>query len=230
MNKRVVVIGAGLGGLQCAYILAKNGMAVTVLEQNAVIGGCLQSFRRGDILFDTGFHYVGGLREGESLHPLFRYFDLLDLPWQQLDEDCFDEVVLGDKRYALASGHERFAETLTEAFPHEKEGIHRYTDFLRNVGEHIYDAFAPREAVDFYSTSLFATTRFSAPGVKLSQTIQIAPPALPPFSLEPFLPFATMPPSSASDVQSRRTDPPPRPPVPESALWPPGKSGANAKP
>ena len=160
MNKRVVVIGAGLGGLQCAYILAKNGMEVTVLEQNAVIGGCLQSFRRGDILFDTGFHYVGGLREGESLHPLFRYFDLLDLPWQQLDEDCFDEVVLGDKRYALASGHERFADTLTEAFPHEKEGIRRYTDFLRNVGEHIYDAFAPREAVDFYSTSLFARSAY----------------------------------------------------------------------
>ena len=152
MNNRVVVIGAGLGGLQCAYMLAKNGMDVTVLEQNAVTGGCLQSFRRGDILFDTGFHYVGGLREGESLYPLFRYFNLLDLPWLQLDEDCFDEVVLGNRSYALASGHERFAETLTSYFPHEKEGIRRYTDFLRSVGEHIFDAFQPREAEDFYST------------------------------------------------------------------------------
>jgi all-trans-retinol 13,14-reductase len=160
MNKRVVVIGAGLGGLQCAYILAKQGMDVTVLEQNAVIGGCLQSFRRGDTLFDTGFHYVGGLREGESLYPLFRYFNLLDLPWLQLDEACVDEVVLGDRSYALASGHERFAETLTESFPHEKEGIRRYTDFLRNVGEHIFDAFQPREAEDFYSTSLFARSAY----------------------------------------------------------------------
>ena len=160
MNNRVVVIGAGLGGLQCAYMLAKNGMDVTVLEQNAVTGGCLQSFRRGDILFDTGFHYVGGLREGESLYPLFRYFNLLDLPWLQLDEDCFDEVVLGNRSYALASGHERFAETLTSYFPHEKEGIRRYTDFFRSVGEHIFDAFLPREAEDFYSTSLFARSAY----------------------------------------------------------------------
>ena len=156
MNRHVVIIGAGLGGLQCAYILAKNGIRVTVLEQHHVIGGCLQSFRRGDTLFDTGFHYIGGLGEGQSLYPLFRYFNLLDLPWHRLDEECFDEVVLGDRSYALASGYERFVATLTEAFPHEKDGIRQYTDFLRNVGEHIFDAFKPREAADFYSTSLFA--------------------------------------------------------------------------
>ena len=59
MSKRAVVIGARLGGLQCAYILAKKGLQVTVLEQDANIGGCLRAFKRGNILFDTGFHYVG---------------------------------------------------------------------------------------------------------------------------------------------------------------------------
>lgn len=156
MNKHVVVIGAGLGGLETAYILAKNGMDVTVLEQDSHIGGCLQSFRRGKTFFDTGFHYVGGLREGESLHPLFRYFNLLDLPWQALDEDCFDEVVIGDRSYAFAVGHEHFAETLSAAFPHEKEGLRTFTQVLKGVGEHIFDAFLPREEADFYSSSLFA--------------------------------------------------------------------------
>ena len=156
MHKHVVIIGAGLGGLQCAYILAKNGINVTVLEKEHTVGGCLQSFRRGDTIFDTGFHYVGGLREGESLYPLFRYFNLLNLPWQQLDEECFDEVVIGDKSYSLAVGHERFVETLSEVFPHEREGLKRYTQCLKEVGEHIFDAFQPREAADFYSNSLFA--------------------------------------------------------------------------
>ena len=160
MHPKVVIIGAGLGGLQCAYILAKNGLDVTVLEQDIHIGGCLQSFRRGNTLFDAGFHYIGGLREGESLYPLFRYFNLLDLPWQALDEDCFDEVVIGDRRFALASGHERFIDTLTAAFPHEKEGIRRYTVFLKQVGDHILDTFQPREATDFYSESLFARSAY----------------------------------------------------------------------
>ncbi|MCR5050806.1 MAG: NAD(P)/FAD-dependent oxidoreductase [Paludibacteraceae bacterium] len=156
MNKRTVVIGAGLGGLQCAYALAKNGMEVIVLEQDSHIGGCLQSFRRGTTLFDTGLHYIGGLREGESLHPLFRYFNLLDLPWQQLDEACFDEIVIGENSYAFATGHERFVEALSAAFPNERQGLCDYAQFLKNVGEHIFDSFLPREASGFYGSSLFA--------------------------------------------------------------------------
>ncbi len=167
MNKHAVVIGAGLGGLECAYILAKNGMQVTVLEQDAHIGGCLQTFRRGNALFDTGFHYVGGLREGESLYPLFCYFNLTELPWQALDEACFDEVVIGDERYAFAVGHERFADTLAEAFPAERESLRVYTQFLKDVGNHIYDAFLPRNATDFYSSSLFARSAYEY----LAQTV-----------------------------------------------------------
>ena len=37
----VIIIGAGLGGLECGYILAKNGMQVTVLEHEGQVGGCL---------------------------------------------------------------------------------------------------------------------------------------------------------------------------------------------
>ncbi len=137
----VIVIGSGLGGLECAYILARHGMKVTVLEQDSSIGGCLGTFRRGETVFDTGFHYVGGLGEGEPLYSLFKYFDLLDLPWQQLDTECFDEVVIGDEAFPLANGHRRFAERLSEHFPSERESIEKYACFLKDVGEHIFDVF-----------------------------------------------------------------------------------------
>lgn len=156
MNKSVIIIGSGLGGLQCGYILAKNGFDVTVLEHDSVVGGCLQTFRRGKALFDTGFHYVGGLGEGQSLHGLFRYFDLLDLPWQPLDVDCFDEVVIGNRSFPFACGHQNFVERLADFFPKERQNLAKYAEFLRQVGEHIYDSFLPRESSDFYSTSLFA--------------------------------------------------------------------------
>ena len=34
MDGSVIIIGSGLGGLECGYILAKHGMKVTVLEQS----------------------------------------------------------------------------------------------------------------------------------------------------------------------------------------------------
>ena len=153
---KVIVIGAGLGGLECGYILAKNGFDVTVLEQDGQTGGCLQTFVRGRALFDTGFHYVGGLGEGGPLHSLFRYFNLLDLPWKQLDRDCFDEVVIGDESFRFATGHDNFIEALAERFPHQRQELRNYVSFLKNVGDHIFDSLSPRDAGGFYSESLFA--------------------------------------------------------------------------
>lgn len=154
-GNRVIIIGAGLGGLECGYILAKNGMKVTVLEREAQVGGCLQTFRRGAALFDTGFHYVGALKEGESLHKLFSYFDLMNLPWIQLDEDCFDEVVIGEDSFRFANGHQRFEETMGAYFPKEREGLRKYVSFLKQVGDHIFDSFNKQNDGTF-TDSLFA--------------------------------------------------------------------------
>lgn len=155
----VIIIGAGLGGLECGYILAKNGMKVTVLEREAQVGGCLQTFRRGAALFDTGFHYVGALKEGESLHTLFSYFDLMNLPWKQLDEDCFDEVVIGDETFVFANGHDRFYERMAARFPREREGLKKYVAFLKQVGDHIFDSFDLQNDGTF-TNSLFARSAY----------------------------------------------------------------------
>lgn len=147
-----VVIGSGLGGLECAYILAKHGMRVIVLEKEVQPGGALQTFRRRDSLgrthtFDTGFHYAGGLDEGQPLHTLFRYFGLTMLPWTRLDPECAEEVVFAGRdgvvRYPMASGYDRFAERMSEFFPSRKDALHRYTAFLKDVNDNIFRVFSP---------------------------------------------------------------------------------------
>ena len=156
----VVIIGSGLGGLQCGYILSKHGLNVCVLEKNAQPGGCLQTFRRGHLSFDTGFHYVGGLDAGQPLHRLFDYFHLLDLPWRRLDENGFDEVVIHDKSYMFANGYESFAETLVEHFPDQKENLKKYTSFLRNVSENIFNSFVKQNDENLYGASLFTKSAY----------------------------------------------------------------------
>lgn len=167
-NNRVVIIGAGLGGLQCGYILAKNGFDVTVLEQERVVGGCLQSFARRGTLFDTGFHYVGALGEGEALNRLFTYFDLMSLPWKKLDADCFDEIVIGDKSYPYAMGHNNFYNRLVEYFPHEREGLKNYIALLKRVGDHIFDNLKLKEGEKSLSNTYFAQSAYKF----LTETIQ----------------------------------------------------------
>lgn len=50
----VIVIGAGLGGMSAAIMLAKAGMQVTVLEKNANVGGKLNLLEDRGFKFDLG--------------------------------------------------------------------------------------------------------------------------------------------------------------------------------
>jgi phytoene desaturase len=55
---RVVVIGAGLGGLAVAARLAATGHRVTVCEQAETVGGKLGRYARDGFVFDTGPHLL----------------------------------------------------------------------------------------------------------------------------------------------------------------------------
>jgi phytoene desaturase len=54
MQRKVVIIGAGIGGLATAALLAKKGYEVTVLEKNETIGGRAMSFSEKGFTFDMG--------------------------------------------------------------------------------------------------------------------------------------------------------------------------------
>ena len=47
-----------MGGLFTGALLARNGYRVTVLEQNAAVGGGLQTFVRSGERFETGMHML----------------------------------------------------------------------------------------------------------------------------------------------------------------------------
>jgi protoporphyrinogen oxidase len=56
---KVVVLGAGIGGLSAGYFLAKTGKyEVTVLEKASVTGGLCASFEHADFTLDYGAHKI----------------------------------------------------------------------------------------------------------------------------------------------------------------------------
>lgn len=144
--EKIVIIGAGLGGLETAYILSQMGYSVQLLEACPQVGGALQTYRRKGFPFDAGFHYVGGLDPQGSLYPLFRYFHLLDLPWRQLDIDAADIVCVGGRRFPIPQGHSHFVEMLSHYFPESRDEIEKYTALLQTVGDGIFNSLeAPSE-------------------------------------------------------------------------------------
>jgi C-3',4' desaturase CrtD len=61
---RVVVIGAGMGGLAAAAVLTRSGMDVTVLEAHVYPGGSAGTFTHQGYRFDAGATLAGGFAPG----------------------------------------------------------------------------------------------------------------------------------------------------------------------
>ena len=130
-----MIIGSGLGGLECGVMLGREGYRVCVLEKNRRIGGCLQTFERRGRTFDTGIHYIGSLDEGQILNQYFKYLGVMpSLDVARMDADGFDTVILGDTEYGFGMGYEQFAGNLKRYFPAEAANVDRFCDLLKKIG------------------------------------------------------------------------------------------------
>lgn len=118
MNKKVVIIGAGIGGLGTAGLFAKKGYDVTVLEKNDNFGGRANVFEAEGFRFDMGpswylapdifehyFNLVGEKVEDyltlAKLSPSYRIFfraggDKVDIHSNiEIDAATFDSIEAG---------------------------------------------------------------------------------------------------------------------------------------
>ena len=75
---RVVVIGAGIGGLTTAALLAKAGLDVTVLEAHVYPGGCAGTFYHQGYRFDAGATLAAGFEPGGGMT---RLAETLGIAW-----------------------------------------------------------------------------------------------------------------------------------------------------
>jgi C-3',4' desaturase CrtD len=76
---RVIVVGAGIGGLTAGALLAHRGYSVLILDQALVPGGCASTFKRKGFTFDVGATQVAGLEVGGIHHRIFSELKI-DLP------------------------------------------------------------------------------------------------------------------------------------------------------
>ncbi|MDX2508400.1 MAG: NAD(P)/FAD-dependent oxidoreductase [Desulfobacterales bacterium] len=128
--KKVLIIGAGIGGLSTGIILAKLGFDVTVLDKNSQPGGLMRSYSRDGIECAVGVHYLGSLDRGQILRTFFDYLGVTEaIPVSRMGGDgiidryIFDEATGQPSTFDLPQGLDAYAENLNRAFPLEHEKI-----------------------------------------------------------------------------------------------------------
>jgi all-trans-retinol 13,14-reductase len=117
----VVVIGAGLGGLCCGALLAKQGFPVTVVEKHNIPGGYATTFDRagGKFTFDVSLHRMAVSRDTRRLLKELGVFDKIEL----VKIPNTARVITPNHDIRMSTDLRQKVNGLLERFPHEKEGI-----------------------------------------------------------------------------------------------------------
>ena len=123
-SKKIIVIGAGPGGLTAAMLLASKGHSVTVYEKQSFVGGRTSGFERDGYRFDRGPtflnmpHILEEMFEeaGRNAHD---YLDLIEI-------DPMYELKFDDVSFYPTRDRDEMVRRIEETFPGDGEGYRRF--------------------------------------------------------------------------------------------------------
>lgn len=123
----IVVIGAGIGGLSVAALLAKAGKSVLLVERHDRPGGYAHGFKRRGFHFDSGVHLVSGCgsegyHNGSTIHKICLAVGI-DPQAIFIPIPAYARAVYPEFEIPLHAGEDAFITGLTERFPQEKDQL-----------------------------------------------------------------------------------------------------------
>jgi len=127
-----VVIGAGVGGLICANLLARAGLKVLLIEQHFMVGGYCSTFRRKGFTFDAATHFYPLLGNTSTITGSLLSELGITTEWAKMDPvDCFHFP--DGTRFSVPADFESYLHNLKSEFREEAENIDKFFALVRKT-------------------------------------------------------------------------------------------------
>lgn len=125
-NNKVLIAGAGIGGLATALRLAVQGFDVEILEKNSQAGGRLNQLKKDGFTFDTGPSFFSMSYEFKE----FAESCGIELPFRYVGLDPLYSVHFRDnpKTYYLHRDIKKLADQFRDSEPDFEEKMKKYLD------------------------------------------------------------------------------------------------------
>lgn len=137
-----VIIGAGIGGLSCASILAREGLSVLVVEQSYRPGGLCKSFRRGQFTFDVAPTKFQGLGE-VGFSTTRTLFDYLEEQLEIIAKSTVHTIYFGERIITVHTDMNAYTSELSALFPDQAGSIIAFFREMENLYHHVLNRSGP---------------------------------------------------------------------------------------
>ena len=127
-----VVIGAGVGGLVCANLLARGGLRVLLVEQHYMVGGYCSTFRRRGYTFDAASHFYPLLGNPDTITGKVLADLGVETGWVKMDP--VDHFHFPDgSRFSVPADFAAYTAKLKAKFPAEAAALDAFFAEVRQV-------------------------------------------------------------------------------------------------
>ena len=151
-EKKIIIIGAGLGGLSTGIYAQMNGYETIIFEKNPVPGGLAACWKRKDFLIDGGIHFLTGHKPGLSLHNVFKEVGVHKAEY--VDIDTYARYI--DERSGItidiSANLDKFQSDLLTLFPDDHRIIRHFIRSTRGITKTDISEFGFKEPLELMKT------------------------------------------------------------------------------
>jgi phytoene dehydrogenase-like protein len=150
MEKKVVIIGAGIAGLSAGCYAQMNGYKAEVLEAHTLPGGLCTSWKRKGYTIDGSCHWVTGSGAGHSLYPMWEELGAIQ-GRTFVDYEYFSRMTGPDGRvFSLYTDVDRLERHMKELSPADAAPTEKLCGLIRSLAGFSMPLGKPGELVGMF--------------------------------------------------------------------------------
>ena len=158
-----VVVGAGIGGLICANLLARARLRVLLVEQHYMTGGYCSTFRRKGFTFDAATHFYPLL--GNPMTVTGSLLERLGSRTKWVKMDPVDHFHFPDgSSFSVSADFDEYLDELKATFPHEQESLEKFFALVPATILDSYMRITPRQVVEVWHDTVIGHLQANAIG------------------------------------------------------------------
>jgi phytoene dehydrogenase-like protein len=135
MNKKIIIIGAGIAGLSAGCYGQMNGYDTEIIEMQGNPGGLCTAWKRNGYTFDGCIHYLVGTNPQSMLYPFWKELGAFDGK-EIIQHDLYMQIE-GERGKALTlySDIDRLEGHMLELSPNDADLVREFTDAIRKLSQ-----------------------------------------------------------------------------------------------
>ncbi|MBN1185309.1 MAG: NAD(P)/FAD-dependent oxidoreductase [Bacteroidales bacterium] len=136
MEKKIVVIGAGIAGLSAGCYARMNGYAVDVYESHSIPGGLCTAWKKGEYTIDGCLHWLMGSSEADPFNKFWRELGAVQNRKFHNHEAFYRFTNLDGRTFILYCDADRLEKHMMELSPDDADTIHYFCNLIRKFSRH----------------------------------------------------------------------------------------------